>query len=322
MKISEKAGFLLTRQFSEKYNKTNRRFTKKRPRKATKAMAVSLGNRLFSWLFILLETGADAGPKHSGGRRAARRNMTLEQFFDNNRKLALAFSGGTDSAFLLAQGLRQGCDLRPYFVKTVFQPRFELEDAQRLCAQFGVQLAVIELDVLANGSVAANPTDRCYFCKTAIFTALIARAAQDGYSTVIDGTNASDDTADRPGMRALLELGVVSPLRICGITKQEVRQRSAQLGLFTANKPSYACLATRVPAGTAIEAGMLTRVERGEEALRGLGFSDLRLRLLGERGGKLQLPEEQLVRAARMAQEIRAALSRDFDSILLDLQPR
>ena len=248
--------------------------------------------------------------------------MILEQFFDNNRKLALAFSGGTDSAFLLAQGLRQGCDLRPYFVKTVFQPRFELEDAQRLCAQLGVQLAVIELDVLANGSVAANPADRCYFCKTAIFTALIARAAQDGYSTVIDGTNASDDAADRPGMRALLELGVVSPLRICGITKQEVRQRSAQLGLFTANKPSYACLATRVPAGTAIEAGMLTRVERGEEVLRGLGFSDLRLRLFGERGGKLQLPEEQLVCAARMAQEIRAALSRDFDSILLDLQPR
>lgn len=248
--------------------------------------------------------------------------MTLENFFERNRKLALAFSGGTDSAYLLAQGLRRGCDLRPYFVKTVFQPRFELEDARRLCAQLDVGLTVIELDILACERVAANPADRCYHCKNAIFRVLIDRAAADGFPLVIDGTNASDDAADRPGMRALQQLGVVSPLRLCGITKDDVRRRSAALGLFTASKPSYACLSTRVPTGVPVEAEALARVERGEEALRALGFSDLRLRLMDGRGARLQLPEDQMACAVEKWREIRAALGPDFEMITLDLKPR
>ncbi len=247
--------------------------------------------------------------------------MDLQTFFAQNPKLALAFSGGTDSAYLLAQGRRFGCEIRPYFLKTAFQPAFELADARRLCSELGVSLTVLALDVLADEQIAANPKDRCYYCKNAIFRALIARAQADGFDTVIDGTNASDDAGDRPGMRALRELGVVSPLRLCGVDKAQVRRQSASLGLFTAQKPSYACLATRIPAGVRIELQTLEKVERGENALCALGFSDLRLRVL-DGAAKLQLPAGQLPLAAARAQEIRAALAADFEDVLLDLKPR
>lgn len=170
--------------------------------------------------------------------------MTLEQFFQDHPQGALAFSGGVDSAFLLWAGLRAGADLRPCFVKTPFQPQFELEDSRRLCARLGVALTVIELDVLDDPAVSSNPPDRCYHCKRRLFSHLIDWAAGTELPLVLDGTNASDDAGDRPGMRALEELGVRSPLRECGLTKERIRALSREAGLFTWNKPSYACLAT------------------------------------------------------------------------------
>ena len=129
--------------------------------------------------------------------------MTLEHFFQQNPKAALGFSGGVDSAYLLYEGTHCGAEVRPYYVKTAFQPKFELRDAQRLCQELGVELTIIELDVLALGAVRSNPADRCYHCKRALFGALKGRAERDGYPVIIDGTNASDDAGDRPGMRAL-----------------------------------------------------------------------------------------------------------------------
>ena len=247
--------------------------------------------------------------------------MDLATFFRENPRAALAFSGGTDSAYLLCAAVQAGAQVRPYYVKTAFQPAFELADARRLAEELGVALAIVELDVLSAPEVAANPPERCYHCKRAIFTALRQQAEADGYTLLIDGTNASDDAGDRPGMRALRELGVLSPLRLCGITKEEVRRRSREAGLFTWDKPSYACLATRVPTGTAITAADLRRVEAGEETLRTLGFSDLRLRLLPG-GARLELPGGQLEEAARRAGEIRAALAPWCDMVLLDLKGR
>ncbi|MDO4572992.1 MAG: TIGR00268 family protein, partial [Clostridia bacterium] len=159
--------------------------------------------------------------------------MTLSDFFAAHPRCALGFSGGTDSAFLLYEGLRLGVEIRPYFIKTQFQPAFELEDARRLCAQLGVELSVVEEDILACPEAAANPPDRCYHCKRRLFSLLAGRAAADGFTTLIDGTNASDEQGDRPGMRALGELSVLSPLRLCGITKDEVRRLSREAGLFT-----------------------------------------------------------------------------------------
>ena len=247
--------------------------------------------------------------------------MDLRQFFQEHPKAALAFSGGADSAYLLWAARREGADAVPYFVSTPFQPAFELADARRLAEELGVSLRVVEVDVLTAPQVADNPANRCYYCKKALFTALKCQAAADGCDTIIDGTNASDDAGDRPGMAALRELEVLSPLRLCGLTKKDVRRLSRKAGLFTWDKPSYACLATRFPAGRPITAEDLQRVEAGEAALMARGYRDLRLRLRGE-GALLQLPEVQMERARGEWKELEHLLAPWFDRVGLDDTPR
>ena len=247
--------------------------------------------------------------------------MDLREFFERHPKCALAFSGGTDSALLLCEARRLGADVKAYFVKGPFQPQFELEDARRLARELGAEMEVIETDVLALPEVAENGPRRCYYCKRAIFSLIFERARRDGYETVIDGTNASDQVDDRPGMQAIAELGVLSPLRMCGVTKAQVRELSAEAGLFTARKPSYACLATRVPTGTAITREALEKVERGEEALREMGFSDLRLRLEGT-GARLELPAAQLPAVVQNRERVLKALLPSFSRVTVDLAGR
>lgn len=247
--------------------------------------------------------------------------MTLKEFFDQNPRAAVAFSGGTDSALVLWAARQYGREVRAYYVHTVFQPAFELADAQKLAAELNVPLTVVEADVLAVPEAAANGPRRCYYCKKALFTNLWKRAAADGYSVLLDGTNASDDAGDRPGMQALKELEVRSPLRECGLTKDQVRQLSKEAGLFTWDKPAYACLATRVPTGTAITAEALAKVERSEAALFKLGFTDFRVRLLGD-AARIQVPADQMERAAALHDEIDRALGADFSAVLLDLAGR
>lgn len=247
--------------------------------------------------------------------------MTLEEFFTQHPRTAVAFSGGTDSALVLWAAGRYGREVRAYYVHTVFQPAFELADAKRLAEELDVPLTVVEADVLAVPEAAANGPRRCYYCKRALFTTLWQRAREDGYTVLLDGTNASDDAGDRPGMQALRELEVRSPLRECGITKAEVRRMSREAGLFTWDKPAYACLATRVPTGTAITKEALEKVERGENALFRLGFSDFRVRLLGD-AARLQVPADQMEKAIALRGEINRALEADFSAVLLDLAGR
>ena len=247
--------------------------------------------------------------------------MTLQEFFAEHPRAALGFSGGVDSSYLLWAAVNAGADIAPYYIQTAFQPAFELEDAQRLCAQIGVKLNVIRLDALADPRVAANPANRCYYCKVGLFGALRARAKADGYDLLLDGTNASDDAGDRPGMKALREMEVRSPLRECGLTKAMIRQESRKAGLFTWDKPAYACLATRVPTGRTITSELLRRVEGAETALFALGFTDFRVRLYDE-AARLQLPEGQLAKAVEQRQAIRQALAPWFDVVLLDTQTR
>ncbi|WP_455595432.1 ATP-dependent sacrificial sulfur transferase LarE [Cloacibacillus porcorum] len=248
--------------------------------------------------------------------------MELSDFFRENPRAALAFSGGTDSAYLLYEALQCGAEVRPYYVKTPFQPRFELDDALRLTKELGAELTVIEYDILDDGLVAANPADRCYHCKKKLFGLLLReRAANDGLSLIIDGTNASDDAGDRPGMRALGELCIRSPLRECGLTKAEIRARSKEAGLFTWSKPAYACLATRVPTGRPIERELLQRVEGAESELFALGFTDFRVRLFQE-AARIQLPAAQMAAALERRGDILAKLKKYFDTILLDMETR
>lgn len=247
--------------------------------------------------------------------------MTLEEFFRSVPKAALAFSGGTDSAFLMWAAKHYGCDLKAYYVNTAFQPEFELEDARRLSEELSVPMKIVEKDILAVPEAAENGPRRCYYCKQAIFTALWEAARADGYTVLLDGTNASDDAADRPGMQALRELSVRSPLRECGITKPEIRRLSQEAGLFTWKKPAYACLATRIPAGTRIVDEDLKRVESAENMLAGLGFRDFRVRMY-HGGARLQVTEEQLALALEKRLEIVSGLREMFPAVMLDMEPR
>ena len=247
--------------------------------------------------------------------------QALMDFFKAHPRVALAYSGGVDSAYLLYAAGACGCDAAAYCVRSAFQSAFELEDARRLAESLGARFEAIDADVLADPIVASNPADRCYHCKRMIFTALKDRARTAGFETLIDGTNASDDAGDRPGMRALEELGVLSPLRLCGITKARIREYSREAGLFTWSKPAYACLATRIPTGEPITKEKLRRVEAAERALFDLGFSDFRVRLY-HGAARLQFPAAQLEEAVRRRGEVRAALKPHFDVILLDTEDR
>ena len=247
--------------------------------------------------------------------------MTLTEFFQKEPKAALAFSGGVDSAYLLYAALQRGADVQAYYVKSAFQPQFELNDAQRLAGELGAPLQVLELDVLADAQVAANPANRCYHCKKRIFSAILQQAARDGFTVIMDGTNASDDADDRPGMRALQELSVRSPLRECGLTKDEIRRLSHEAGLFTWDKPAYACLATRIPAGTAITPVALEATEKAETYLTSLGLQDLRVRMMGTTA-KIQVPAGQMDRVLRHRAMIVQTLKQWYTSVLLDLEGR
>lgn len=247
--------------------------------------------------------------------------MELAEFFKVNNKAALAFSGGVDSAYLLFAAVRCGADIRPYFVKSQFQPEFEFDDAMRLAEQLSVPLTVIDMDVLSIPEVCRNQADRCYHCKRSIMSAIIRAARDDGYTLLLDGTNASDDTVDRPGMRAISELNVCSPLRECGLTKAAIRQLSKAAGLFTWDKPAYACLATRVAQGERLTQARLERVEKCESILYNLGFTDLRVRTRGNTA-LLQFTLDELPHAMSRQGEIFSLLSPYFDEIRIDEEGR
>lgn len=247
--------------------------------------------------------------------------MTLEAFFKENPKTALAFSGGVDSSYLLCAAMQAGAEVRAYYVKTAFQPEFEYEDAMHLAKQLGVEVTVLRLDALCDPQVAANPANRCYYCKQNIFGSIWRAARADGFSVLLDGTNASDQADDRPGMKALRELKVRSPLREAGLTKAMIREKSRLAGLFTWDKPAYACLATRIPTGETITEEKLTRTEWAESYLMGLGFSDLRVRLLGS-CARVQLPKEQQEAFLDRREEILAVLKTRYSGVLLDMEAR
>ncbi len=247
--------------------------------------------------------------------------MTLQQFFQEHPRTAVAFSGGTDSAYLLCMARQYAGEAAAIYVNTAFQPAFELEDARHLCGLLEIPLTVTEYDILSREQVVANDADRCYYCKAALFTQIRKTAEEMGFFDIADGTNASDDAGDRPGMRALAECGILSPLRLCGITKEQIREESRHLGLFTANKPAYACLATRIPTGTRITGETLARVEQAESALAAMGFSDFRVRVR-EYGARVEIKKEQLALLLKNETAIRALLSPLFGTIEFNAETR
>ena len=206
-------------------------------------------------------------------------------------------------------------------MKSVFQPELEFNDAKKLAELTGCNICVIRADVLSDDTVAANPPDRCYYCKQHIMGAITEAAKADGYDAVCDGTNASDDADDRPGFKALAEYNIISPLRECGLTKQDIRKASKEAGLPTWNKPAYACLATRILTGEKITEEKLAVTEKAESILYNMGFRDFRVRMRGN-NALCQFVSGQLAEALKREEEIKKALSELYEEVNFDVSPR
>ena len=247
--------------------------------------------------------------------------MDLKTFFEETPRFAVAFSGGVDSSYLLYAAKTHGCDVKAYMIQTQLQPQFEVDDAMKMAYMLNIPLTTDTVDVFANTDVTSNPADRCYHCKSAVFRRIRELAAGDGYDVVCDGTNASDDVSERAGFRALEELDILSPLRDAGMTKKQVRRLSREAGLFTHDKPSYACLATRIPTGIEITQTLLDKVSEAEIALKTLGFSNFRVRLIGN-AAKIQIPDAQFRMFSEKRRKIYDVLHPYFSDVLLDLKPR
>jgi uncharacterized protein len=191
----------------------------------------------------------------------------------------VAYSGGVDSVFLAKVAYDAlGDDALAVIADSPSLPRRELQDALDLAEQFGFPVRVIQTQEMADENYTSNPSNRCYFCKSELFEKLAAIARAEGWQTIAYGENASDIGDYRPGAQAAAEFQVKAPLKQVGLTKAEIRELSAQLGLPTADKPQMACLSSRIPYGEPVTAEALAMIEAAENVLRDAGFFDVRVR--------------------------------------------
>ncbi len=204
----------------------------------------------------------------------------LVEYIQSFEHAVIAFSGGVDSSFLLKAAtdayIKTPDKLLAITIKTAYIPNWEFEEAQTFTDSLGVKHTLVELDI--DKSIQNNPIDRCYLCKNILFQKMIGVAKTNGFTTIFDGSNFDDQSDYRPGMRALKELKVISPLLIQGWTKKEIRKMSKELGLPTYNKPAYACLLTRIPHDTLITYDKLRMIEAAEDYIHSLGIFDVRVR--------------------------------------------
>ncbi len=218
----------------------------------------------------------------------------LKESLAEFKSVMLAYSGGVDSTFLLKIASDVlGNNMVAVTATSDIYPSFEIQEAIDMAKEFSVQHIIVKNHALENEKFINNPPERCYWCKKELFSRLREMAQEKGFNCVIDGTNADDVNDFRPGMRATAELGIRSPLKEVGLTKQEIRKLSKEAGLPSWNKPTYACLASRFPYGTVITEEDLKRVAQAEEFLRSYGFKQLRVRHYGKTA-KIELIEDNI----------------------------
>jgi uncharacterized protein len=253
------------------------------------------------------------------------RESRLEAWLRERGRVAIGFSGGVDSAYLAVVARRA---LGPEGVLAIIgrsasYPAEQWATARRVAESFAVTVHELDTDELADPRYAANPSNRCYFCKTELWSKLVPVAHSLGFSTVVDGTNADDLGDYRPGAQAAREHDVASPLADLGFTKAEIRLRSRALGLPTWQQPSSPCLSSRLPYGTGVTVERLAVVERAEAALRALGVTgDMRVRYHDDLA-RVELSREMLEHwlvPARAAALRAAVADAGFARVAIDLR--
>ncbi len=244
-------------------------------------------------------------------------NMTLDQKYERLKEyikslgsVVIAFSGGVDSTFLLKTAHDVlGDKAMAVTASSCSFPERELNEAREFCRANGIDHEVCKSEELDIDGFRQNPPNRCYLCKHELFEKIIDLAAEKGFENVAEGSNMDDMGDYRPGLQAIAELEVKSPLRFAGLYKEEIRQLSKQLGLPTWNKPSFACLASRFVYGETISEEKLGMVERAEQLMIDLGFRQVRVRM-HDKIARIEVLPEEIARAVQP--EIREKINAEF----------
>lgn len=246
----------------------------------------------------------------------------LKKYLRSLGSLAVAFSSGVDSTFLLKVAHDElGQNVIAITASSRSFPKRESNEAADFCKANGIKQITIESEELNIPQFRHNAVDRCYHCKKELFTKIIKLAKENGIEYVCEGSNMDDNGDYRPGLKAVAELGIKSPLRECNLYKEEIRALSKEMGLPTWNKPSFACLASRFVYGEEINKKKLEMVEKAEQTLLDLGFKQLRVRIHGENLARIEVLPAELERLLSLRDTVVKALREaGFSYITMDLQ--